>query len=1031
MVQQDKALKLTVVMPEALRTRRCLVTGGCGFIGSHVAKALLERGHFVRIASDTPSSAFTESICTEVLVGNVCDLAFCERAVRGIDTVLHFAANMGGMGVIHGENELTIYRDNLTMTHNMLSASRLAGVRVFFYASSACVYPVSLQGDSQVDVFLKESDAWRGGLPPNPQGLYGLEKLSSELLLFNGGGDMDIRVARFHNVYGPHGAWMDGREKVPAALVRKALAAAALQEATPTLEIWGDGKQRRSFLYIDDCVDAVLLLLDSSCGEPVNIGSDRSVTIDYLAEVACSCAGLQIKDVRLSYVLASGLVGVSSRNSDNTFIRRTLGWSPQVSLEEGIKRTAVWINNEMQKVVADMTDGERVLALRNLQRSRVLDLSSGYITFAVLLPITSRGSEPPTRCLSALNTFANSLQNTTWRDAHRIGGSRFRVKVYLAIDEDDTFLRKCDNAGVNVAEAVLLSNNINDVVIEMCNHPRGHICAIWRQCAQRAMKDGCDYFALMGDDVVLQDEGWMRQVHAEFLEISKRQHVPNGFGCVAFTDITFPGFPTFPIIHRTHMDIFSGRVVPDDFINQDGDPFLYQLYRRWNCSVMVPLRISNTVGGPRSARYDKQHADGWKFGPLDRATDAVEKWLLQHCPVAQRLLTLDVVIPSYRVQLPYLDRILNLQSSSTCTVMFIIIVDDPRASAICELEKKYGYRPDVCIRVNPENLGASASRNRGIKESTADWIVFLDDDVHPDPSLLQEAEKLIRKYPKAAGFVGCTRFPPAETIFETAVHLAGVTYFWDIAEKMAGEGDMPWGVSANIIARRIEDGVEFGMQFPKTGGGEDIDFIRQKREYSIAHGGEGFRAAPSVLATHRWWNGGKRSYWRFYWWSKGDGQLIKLYPDLTYMDHAPNSAELLLLSLVLTMAGSASYPFAGVTMLLILGIHLAAATFIGNIAHDMFRHLWRDASRAAGINSTLGGLRWFLAVVESALIRMMSEMGRQVGQLERKEFFPGRRFEWFTHRAGPGPRNEERMNSKQRFIIVVSVLVVTLAVAYQ
>ncbi|KAI6105407.1 glycosyltransferase family 2 protein [Pisolithus sp. B1] len=949
-------------MVESLRTRRCLVTGGYGFIGSHVAKALSERGHFVRIATDTPSSAFTENVGTEVLVGNVCDPAFCERAVRGIDTVLHFAANMGGMGVIHGENELTIYRDNLTMTHNMLSASRLAGVRVFFYASSACVYPVSLQGDSKVDVFLKESDAWRGGLPPNPQGLYGLEKLSSELLLLHGGGDMDIRIARFHNVFGPHGAWMDGREKVPAALIRKALAAAALQEVTPTLEIWGDGKQRRSFLYIDDCVDAVLLLLDSSCGEPVNIGSDRSVTIDYLAEVACSCAGLRMKDVSLNHVEASGLVGVSARNSDNTFIQRTLGWSPKVSLEEGIKRTAVWINDEMQKVVAGMTDGERVLALRNLQRSRVLDLSSGYITFAVLLPITSRGSEPPTRCLSALNTFANSLQNTTWRDTHQI--------VYLAIDEDDAFLRKCDNTGVNVAEAVLLSNNITDVVIEICNHPRGHVCAIWRQCAERAMKDKCDYFVLMGDDVVLEDEGWMRHVHAGFLGISERQHVPNGFGCVAFTDITFPGFPTFPIIHRTHMDIFSGRVIPDNFINQDGDPFLYHLYRRWNCSVMIPLRISNAVGGACPARYDKQHAEGWKFGPLDKATDAIKQWLLQHCPVAQRLLTIDVVIPSYRVHIPYLDRILNLQSSSTCVVMFIIIIDDPRSPSKCELEKKYGYRSDVCIRVNTENLGASASRNRGMKESTADWIVFLDDDVQSDPSLLQEAEKLIRKYPKAAGFVGCTRFPPAETIFETAVHLAGVTHFWDIAEKMAGESDMPWGVTANIIARRIEDGVEFEEQFPKTGGGEDIDFVRQKREYSIAHGGEGFRAAPSVLATHPWWNGGKRSYWRFYWWSKGDGQLIKLYPDLTYMDHAPN-----------------------ITMLLIFGIHLAAATFMGNIAHDMFRHLWRDSSRAAGLNSTLTGLRWALAVVESAIIRMMSEMGRQVGQLERKEFFPGRRFE--------------------------------------
>ena len=1000
-----------------------------------MAKALYDHGKFVRVVDVNPLSAFPQSqhICTEILVGNLCDLAFCKRSVRGVDVVLHFAATMGGMGVIHEKNEHIIYRENATMTQNLLSASLEAGVRTFFYASSACVYPVSLQGDLQADVYLKEGDAWHGNIP-DPQGLYGLEKLSSELLLLRGASGMAVHIARFHNVYGPRGAWMNGREKAPAAMLRKAFAAQMLAEPSATMEIWGDGEQRRSFLYIDDCVDAVLLLLESSCHTPINIGSDQAVTIDYLAKVAVRCASLQMERITFDHICASRPIGVSSRNSDNDFVTQTLHWSPKVSLEEGMKRTAVWISREMQEMVSGMDDPKRKSTLHDLQRSQLVDLTHGYITFAVLLPITSRGSEPPSQCLSFLETFAESLERTTWRDVHQIGGIHFEVKVYLAIDEDDAFLRGCNDNGINIAEAVLLSKNIPNVVVEICNHPRGHVCAIWRQCAKRAWQDGCDYFVLMGDDVVLMDEGWMRDAHSQFAEISQRGKVPHGFGCVAFTDISFPGMPTFPIVHRTHMDIFVGDVIPDSFINQDGDPFLYQLYRRWNCSAMFSSRISNGIGGSLPARYVKQHANGWTFGPLDRATITTEKWLLLHCPTVQRPLTIDVVIPSYRVQLPFLDRILGLQPSPTCTVMFIIIIDDPLSPSIWELQKKYAHRADVRIRINKQNLGASAARNIGMKESAAEWIIFLDDDVLPDEHLLQEAENAIREHPKAAGFIGNVHFPPADTIFKTAVHLAGVTYFWNIAEKLAGDAkaDMPWGVTANLIARRIEDGVEYGLQFPKTGGGEDIDFVYRKRKHFMNRGGEGFHAAPGVLATHPWWNGGKRSYWRFYMWSKGDGHLIKMYPELTYSDDAPNSAELLLISAIITAVGLLTYVFTGVTLPLVSGIQLAAMTLAGNVAHDMFRHLYRDKRCTTEIGSTLTGSKWIIAVIESAVIRVASEVGRLIGQLERQEFSSlGKRFEWFTYRAGKGPMNEERMNSRQRFFMVITMFVVSLAIVYK
>ncbi|KAF8126949.1 hypothetical protein EV363DRAFT_499151 [Boletus edulis] len=262
--------------------RKFLVTGGNGFIGSHVAKALTDLGAFVRVADIVPSSAFDEPICDETLVGNLCDEHFCDRVVKGVDTVLHFAATMGGMGTIHQGNDFVIYRTNSCMTSNVLIASIRANVRVFFYASSACVYPARKQDNLDIDVSLKEVDVWDGG-PPGPQGHYGLEKLVSELLVQHSAHAIRVQIARFHNVFGPRGAWNSGHEKVPAAFLRKALSIRLAGKGMHDFEIWGDGRQRRSFLYISDAVDAILALLASGYCRPVNIGSSRAVTIKSLA----------------------------------------------------------------------------------------------------------------------------------------------------------------------------------------------------------------------------------------------------------------------------------------------------------------------------------------------------------------------------------------------------------------------------------------------------------------------------------------------------------------------------------------------------------------------------------------------------------------------------------------------------------------------------------------------------------------------------------------------------------------------------
>ena len=940
-----------------------------------------------------------------------------------MDTVLHFAATMGGMGAIHEGNDFVIYADNSTMTFNLAHAAIRSGVQRFFYSSSACVYPTSLQHHTSTPVSLRENDVWSSGAP-NPQGLYGLEKLISELLLMHFPTKMEIRIARFHNIFGPHGAWAGGHEKAPAALLRKALAVHMDPSAQAEIEIWGDGAQLRSFLYIDNCVEAILLLLDSNCSTPVNIGSDRSVTIEDLAKIAVNSAGMKTEDVLLKCTGDSRPIGVHARNSNNEFVTKTLGWSPKVTLEDGMMKTAEWIRGEMKNMLDGKDRAMRNALLHSFKTSELVDLNvKRSVSFAILLPITSRGLEAPEKSLDNLRLFAQSLVRTTWRDTHVLGDVRFRVKIYLGIDADDEYLQRSTGNGeqLNITESVLSTEGIVDFSTEICDVPRGHVCAIWRKCANRAWKDGADYFVLMGDDVNLLDEGWMRDVHEQFVAIAQRERVPHGLGCVAFTDVTFPGMPTFPVIHRTHMTIFEGQVIPDTFINQDGDPFLFQLYRKWGCSRMMSSRIANGVGGSLPARYTQQHADGWTFCPLENAASAVEAWLMKASPATARKMTLDIIIPCYRVLLPFLGPILALQPSPTCEVMFIIIIDDPNSPNITKLEATYAHRPDVRIRINTSNLGASASRNRGLKESAADWILFLDDDVTPQADILVEAEKVIRSHPHAAGFIGNTLFPVASTVFTNAVHLAGVTYFWDIATKMSqNESDMPWGVSANFIARRAQDGVEFDLQFPKTGGGEDIDYCRKKRDFSIAHGGEGFYPAPDVVATHPWWNQGRRSYWRFYMWSKGDGGLIKLYPDLTYLDHTPNSAEMLLISIPLSIFGAFTSLFTNNPIMLNVAMSLAMATVFANIVHDVYRHLWRDVDRTKAINSSLNGPGWAIAVVESALIRMASEGGRVMGLLERGEIlYLGRRFDWFTGRAGDGPMKEEMKNGRQRMALVV------------
>jgi len=316
------------------RMRRAVVTGAGGFIGHHLVTYLVQRGYWVR-GVDLKLPEFEPSRAHEFLLLDLRDPANCHRAVEGVDEVYHLAADMGGIGYI-SRNHAGIARNNLLINIGMLDAARDAGVQRFFFASSACVYPLYRQQDAEVTP-LREEDAY----PAQPEEGYGWEKLMTEKLCeyYRQEYGLETRIARFHNVFGPLGTFEGGREKAPAALCRKI----ALAQDGGEIEVWGDGKQTRSFLYIDDCVEGIYRITQSDYPHPLNLGSDRLVTIDELVGIIAAIAG---KRIRIRHNVSQPQ-GVRGRNSDNSRLRAVLGWEPSVPLEEGLRRTYRWIAEQL------------------------------------------------------------------------------------------------------------------------------------------------------------------------------------------------------------------------------------------------------------------------------------------------------------------------------------------------------------------------------------------------------------------------------------------------------------------------------------------------------------------------------------------------------------------------------------------------------------------------------------------------------------------------------------------------------------
>jgi len=315
------------------------VCGGGGFIGGHLVKRLKEEGFWVRVC-DLKHNEFSSSTADDFIIGDLTNPYLCKEVVRDIDEIYQLAADMGGAGYLFsGDNDAAVMYNSATINLNIVEASRRANVKKVFYSSSACMYPEYNQLNPE-DPKCNEESAY----PAAPDSEYGWEKLFSErlFLAYQRNHGLNVRIGRFHNIFGPEGTWTGGREKAPAAVCRKVAMAKDGQE----IEIWGDGKQTRSFLFVDECIDGIRRLMESDFVGPFNIGSEEMIPINGLAQMVMKIGGksLIIKNI-------PGPQGVRGRNSDNKLIKEKLQWAPAVPLKVGMEKTFHWVKEQYEKSV--------------------------------------------------------------------------------------------------------------------------------------------------------------------------------------------------------------------------------------------------------------------------------------------------------------------------------------------------------------------------------------------------------------------------------------------------------------------------------------------------------------------------------------------------------------------------------------------------------------------------------------------------------------------------------------------------------
>lgn len=501
--------------------------------------------------------------------------------------------------------------------------------------------------------------------------------------------------------------------------------------------------------------------------------------------------------------------------------------------------------------------------------------------WALLVPVHS-GGKTPAECVALIVRLRDSLLLTM--------DPSNKPVVLFGVDSDDDTYCKDDHT---LLRGLFASFPIDFSVFPAGKY-RGQICRIWSRLADHAYtQHDAEFTCLFGDDVVLGTPGWQATFESIFADVSRERGLPYGAACVAFEDLAFRGFPTFPVIHRWHHKAFNGEVLPYQLVNQGGDPYLFELYKRFGAArFAIGCVLENTIGGQEdTTRYTKERV---RF-EADILTDAVS--VVQRAVRVRPLICLDVVVPTYRCDLDGLRRITQgLRTSWDAAVSFWIILDHPEHPRAQEVRamQSIAQNYQVNVRALDKNYGASAARNYGIGHSKADWIVLIDDDVSPEANLLDAYLGAAMRHPQAMVFVGSTHLPPPKNWLTHAIVASDIPGAYTIAERVA---EPPWGVTANLCVRGRTSRLRFDMRYPKSGGGEDLDFCSK----AASHGR--IVAVPAAKAHHPWWNDGQiGAIFHILGWADGEvlcvgAEALRAHIYLTL----PNGVELANLALTVVL----------------------------------------------------------------------------------------------------------------------------------
>ena len=511
--------------------------------------------------------------------------------------------------------------------------------------------------------------------------------------------------------------------------------------------------------------------------------------------------------------------------------------------------------------------------------------------WAVLCPVTSRGNNNYNEIKSQLKESALSLVNSIPNEYKNL------TTVFIGYDMKDPLYDPKytkDKQKEEEEDKIKIRNEIKEyfkgIRVEFVGFPpafHGSICWIWNDLAKIAVDKGNDFFVLLGDDVIINGN-WQDEVLHNFKYYNNK--FPFGFGCVAIQDRSFDVFPTFPVINRLHFKIF-GKLFPDEFKNQHGDPYLFEIYRRFGCSRFTQNSfLENKIGGENDARYIKKNNFHWQGDILTKSIDNLEHWLHNLNINFTQIPCIDVIVPTYRCNLSILQNICNLSSEKeNIDIHKIIIVDNPDIKNLEEIKKlqSYKYHRTIRVYVMKSNQGASMARNTGLAQSFSDHAILLDDDIFPKNNLIDAYVSAIERYPDAKIYIGNTIFPKANTYIEKSIIASRICYFYGISTQIKNP---PWGVTANMCVKsRTNNKIWFLTNYPKTGGGEDVDFCLRYKSKN-----EDICSVKNAIVTHPYWS---NPFKQISGWASGDVLCLDFFPNKSFYC-CPNWCESILFYLL-------------------------------------------------------------------------------------------------------------------------------------